>query len=606
MDSNIDINDMNEGEAKEEQVPNSGEGNTMATVGMEVTAANTNMVQSPTAVLPENNVNTNNNGTILNLGKFQLEDPTITVTSPMEVVNNNDSTNNNPLPTTTMIKREDVDTIVEQEQQLHQQQQQEQEQQQSVLVPFTEFAEDVDLRLGRANGNVYHRRPGIPDVNDGQIMVRLKKKRFIVIDYGIVPTINDIASASMNAHVTCPPGAGKQICCNATPDCNKIGVPVLLYDSDPEQPHSLYMRSGLCFTCQRLLNEKRRTQRKRKSDTTTMTALPPQQQLQHSSSPQPMMNGNIPHDAHHPRGNNGNNMGVTSTDIHAFSMDSAAKRFRLNGEVLDLAPDAIIINGPLVGTKHQGHDYGYMDIGNDLLNITKESFEEFQKLVSSVTKNTTTTNMTATTAQAASGNTDASNIQQQQQQLTTPPATALIDNYKILSHYEKTFLSMSKGIFLLSQWKASWDLMIAAAAANAVSPPPMMMEQSHSANNIIKPPPSPPAETAPTNVVTNAVNTNNNNVPPPVMTTLPDSALLASAAAVAAAQSVVTTTMPTETHHHRQTITQPTTDTSSNNNDSNNNMVPLLMAAQSKNDTSVKHETGDSAAAASTTKVFGV
>jgi len=58
----------------------------------------------------------------------------------------------------------------------------------SVLTPFVEFAEDVDLRLGRANGNVFHRKQGVEGGHDGQIMVRLKKKRFVVIEYGIVPT----------------------------------------------------------------------------------------------------------------------------------------------------------------------------------------------------------------------------------------------------------------------------------------------------------------------------------------------------------------------------------------------------------------------------------
>ena len=43
----------------------------------------------------------------------------------------------------------------------------------SVLVDFNEFLEDVELRLGRANGNMFHRKDGIEAVHDGQIMVRL-------------------------------------------------------------------------------------------------------------------------------------------------------------------------------------------------------------------------------------------------------------------------------------------------------------------------------------------------------------------------------------------------------------------------------------------------
>jgi hypothetical protein len=49
-----------------------------------------------------------------------------------------------------------------------------------VILPLEDFAEDLDLRLGRANGNIYHRRGGIEGIHDGQVMVRLKKKRFIV------------------------------------------------------------------------------------------------------------------------------------------------------------------------------------------------------------------------------------------------------------------------------------------------------------------------------------------------------------------------------------------------------------------------------------------
>ena len=97
---------------------------------------------------------------------------------------------------------------------------------QSVLISPEEFADDLELRLGRANGNVFQRKPGMEGVHDGQIMVRLKKKRFIVIDYGVVPTERDIQSAALNPHVCTPDGAGKQKC--ITPECTKIGVPVLM------------------------------------------------------------------------------------------------------------------------------------------------------------------------------------------------------------------------------------------------------------------------------------------------------------------------------------------------------------------------------------------
>ena len=394
----------------------------------------------------------------------------------------------------------------------------------TVLTPFVEFAEDVDLRLGRANGNVFHRKQGVEGVHDGQIMVRLKKKRFIVIDYGIVPTISDMATAAMNPHITCPPGAGKQVC--ATPGCGKIGVPVLLHDSDPEQPHSLYMRSGLCFTCQRLLNEKRRTQRKRKSDIAADT-----------SRPSPSMVSTMPDDAANLRN------GLGPSDIHAFSMDSSVKRFRLNGEILDLAPDAIIINGPLEGTKHQGPTYDFHDIGKDLTRIVNESHQESENLVAAVAACTGNAKKAETTEVYPDSQTPKTpSSEQSNGEVTSTPVNDTNDpstggeikkstQVQILSLYEKTFLSMSKGIFLLSQWKASWDICIAAQAKPKVPP----ISDNIQGATVAEP----------------------TNVPP--IASLPDSAILASAAAVAAAQSVAVST-----------------------EQSSPNMIPLLLAAQAK------------------------
>lgn len=273
----------------------------------------------------------------------------------------------------------------------------------TINLPVEEFAEDLE-RLGRANGNIYQRRPGIPNLHDGQIMVRLKKKRFIIIDYSMAPTTSDIALASVTPHLLCPNGAGKQKCIQ--PDCTKVGVPILLFDSDPEQPTSLYLRSGLCFTCQRILNEKRRTQRKRKSD------LP-----------------------------NPNNGGAGGPPNDAYA---SQKRFRLAGEILDLNPDAIIINGPLDGTKHHGPGYEYREIVSDLQAITTDVSQE-----------------TIGLANAVSAVGDLRSL-------------APEDHTAILAMYEKTFLSMSKGIFLLSQWKSSWDNVVAAAAAEKASEQAMM------------------------------------------------------------------------------------------------------------------------------------
>lgn len=284
----------------------------------------------------------------------------------------------------------------------------------SIFMPVEEFAHELEIKLGRANGNVYVRKPGVEGLHDGQIMVRLKKKRFIIIDYSIVPSPADVAYAAVTPNVLCPSGAGKQKCVSS--DCTKVGVPVMLFDSDPEQPLSLYLRSGLCFTCQRLLNEKRRTQRKRKGEV--------------NQSP-----GQHGHGHGHGMDGSGLQFGHPGVSAEHYAMETA-KRFRLGGEILDLNPDAIIINGPLDDTKHHGPGYEYPEIGNDLQRITHEVSQETMQLASTV-----------------------SSLGEVPFNINTQ------DHAQILGMYEKTFVSISKGIFLLSQWKSSWDSAVAAAAA---------------------------------------------------------------------------------------------------------------------------------------------
>ena len=70
----------------------------------------------------------------------------------------------------------------------------------SVVLPIDDFAHDLEYKLGRANGNIFHRIPGVEGLHDGQIMIRLKKKRFIIIDYSIVPNSADIAAAAAMPH----------------------------------------------------------------------------------------------------------------------------------------------------------------------------------------------------------------------------------------------------------------------------------------------------------------------------------------------------------------------------------------------------------------------
>lgn len=223
-------------------------------------------------------------------------------------------------------------------------------------------------------------------MHDGQIMVRLKKKRFIIIDYSIVPTQHDLNYVKDIPYIVVPEGAGERLC--ATRNCPRIGVPVQLYDSEPDEPASLYLRGGLCFSCQRNLNEKRRTQRKRKCD----------QEPQQSHSRQ-------------------NSMG-----------SQQQQRYRLNGSLLDLNPDAVIINGPIEGTRTRGPDYQYPRIGQDLLHLVAELHRGAHSLLHSA-------------------------YQAQSSGTLGNPATINAVN----SLFQSTFRDLSRATYLITQWKASWD-----------------------------------------------------------------------------------------------------------------------------------------------------
>ena len=265
--------------------------------------------------------------------------------------------------------------------------------------------EDASKHLGRANGNVWVRKSGVEGVHDGQIMIRLKKKRFICIDYGTVPTALDLQNASLTPHTSIADGAGKTKC--LTSECEKIGIPVVLYDSEPTETPSLYARTGLCFTCQRVLNEKRRTQRKRKSD------------------------GKVESKA-----------------------EIELKRFKIDGKVLELSSDAIIINGAVGGARAHSEGYPTEQISRDL----QESM--------TVGVNTTASLLSLSRSSAASAN-GTGELFQQPDSMFAPPLPVpsdtipgICDNSAqedIAKLYDKAFMSLSKSIYLLSQWKVSWD-----------------------------------------------------------------------------------------------------------------------------------------------------
>lgn len=254
----------------------------------------------------------------------------------------------------------------------------------TIFLRPEEFADEAETKLGRANGNTYRRKPPT-DTHDGQIMVRLKKKRFIIIDYGYVPKPQDYEICKTVPHIMIPNGAGQKQC--ATNDCCRIGVPVLLYDSEPNEPTSLYLRGGLCFSCQRNLNEKRRTQRKRKSDG-------------------------------HPVGE------VRVGNTPSILSYGSVNRYRINDQIVELNPDAVVINGPVEGTRSRGPTYRYTEIGSDLLRIVSELSQQSLALM-----------------QHSSG-----------------VHAGMVPTPESINHqYQMAFQSASRATYLLTQWKASYD-----------------------------------------------------------------------------------------------------------------------------------------------------
>lgn len=177
--------------------------------------------------------------------------------------------------------------------------------------------------------------------------------------------------------------------------------------------------------------------------------------------------------------------------------------------VLFPSPDAIIINGPLDGTKHHGPGYGFVEIGMDLASIVAEAARATERLVgcgiispvssqhvpsASPSPNDQNDNAVAVAAAAAaaaavaavgqSGAVDALTAAavEATATATAPPPTAKQEPDTALATvgapnqpqvllqpmpppteeeipvvYERAFLSLSRAIYLLSQWKASRD-----------------------------------------------------------------------------------------------------------------------------------------------------
>jgi len=253
-----------------------------------------------------------------------------------------------------------------------------------------DFIADAENHLGRANGNIYQRVSGVDGVNDGQVLIRLKKKRFVVLDYSIVPNDEDMKAAETQSHIKIPGGAGTVICKRA--DCNKVGIPICLYDAEPDEPIPLYMRSGLCYQCQRTLNEERRTDSKKRP----------------------------------PKAARSGELGII------YALGPTGKKLKLSGNTIHLKDDAIVINGAIEGTRQFGDNSSFQEMASDLKAVMQEAAQDTAQLVDTFGVNTTEND---------------------------------VDEL-----YSKAFQSMYKSMYLLSQWKASYDSVEKVAAEPSTAP----------------------------------------------------------------------------------------------------------------------------------------
>ena len=216
-----------------------------------------------------------------------------------------------------------------------------------------EYVNNNATNLKGSNGSSIRLEPAVEDAHCGRLMIRLANARIVILDYEYVPNEHDVELASSRVYITIPYGAGQKICTKK--GCKRIGVPVLLYDSHPNDSETAYLKNGLCFTCQKDSNAKRRTKRK--------------------SNQNEQSNGT----------------------------------------------SAIVINAPVDGTRSHDADYCCPQISADLQRITSELSQETGSLV----------------------------------QLSSREHAMMPGS--VDQQYQRAYLSATRAVFLLTQWKASYD-----------------------------------------------------------------------------------------------------------------------------------------------------
>jgi hypothetical protein len=160
-----------------------------------------------------------------------------------------------------------------------------------------------------------------------------------------------------------------------------------------------------------------------------------------------------------------------------YAVGPGQKKIKLNGQTVELESDAIILNGPPIdGAKSVRDGFSFHEIGIDLSTNLGNAVRDTDRLVNAVSSNTTTTTTatneeggaTDSVADMAARAAEAVNVITAEEAATNAAVDVAVEasnSEDIPALYDKAFNSLSKSIYLLSQWKQSWDSVIAAAVA---------------------------------------------------------------------------------------------------------------------------------------------
>jgi hypothetical protein len=155
------------------------------------------------------------------------------------------------------------------------------------------------------------------------------------------------------------------------------------------------------------------------------------------------------------------------SQIHHSSSDhlQSNKKFKLSSPELytHFSSSTIIIDGPLEGTKLANDtDYGFLEIGADVQRYLQEAVQDTDHLISIVAHSrehedlsmmaaadNSTTSAIAVAAAIAAGTKVVTT--------TNPSSSSAAQAEEVEAIYQKAMSSARKSVFLLGQWKASWD-----------------------------------------------------------------------------------------------------------------------------------------------------